>query len=167
MRDIRIHVLHCGRVCVSSYLPFGGKNCSLIKASGLTTRRKDRLWLPVSAYFIEHPKGRILVDTGWSWEVSPNGAYDRNAQIRHMSLPLYFVNQGEIANGAAIHEQLRLLGIEPEDIDYVLLTHLDCDHASGVKQVKGAKHILVSADEAACARKYKIRIPLLCGRTYH
>lgn len=61
--------------------------------------------------------------------MSPEGVYDRNAQIRHMSLPLYIVNQGEIANGKAVDEQLHSLGIEPEDLDYVLLTHLDCDHA--------------------------------------
>lgn len=157
MRNIRIHVFHCGRVCVSPYLPYGGMNCSLVKAAGLTTRKKDRIWLPVSAYLIEHPKGRILVDTGWSREISPNGTYDRDAQIHHMSLPLYFVNQGEIASGAAIQEQLHMLGIEPENLDYVLLTHLDCDHASGVKQVKSAKQILVSKDEVACAKKHKIR----------
>lgn len=157
MNEIRIHVFHCGRVCVSPYLPYGGKKCSLIKAAGLTTRKKDRLWLPVSSYLIEHPKGKILVDTGWSREVSPNGTYDRKAQIRHMSFPLYVVNQGEIEKNAAVNEQLRLLGVEPEDLDYVLLTHLDCDHASGVKQVKATKHILVSKDEIACAKKYKLR----------
>ncbi|MDO4345670.1 MAG: MBL fold metallo-hydrolase [Eubacteriales bacterium] len=157
MRDIRIHVLHCGRVCVSPYLPFGCETCNLLKAAGLTTRKKDRLWLPVSSYFIEHPKGKILVDTGWSREMSPNGIYDRRAQIHHMSFPLYFANQGEIARGATVSEQLRLLGVEPENLDYLLLTHLDCDHASGVKQIRAAKHILVSADETACAKKHRIR----------
>lgn len=157
MENIRIHILHCGRVCVSPYLPFGGKNCSKIKAAGMTTRKKDRLWLPVSAYLIECSKGKILVDTGWSREMSPEGVYDRNAQIRHMSLRLYIVNQGEIAKGEAVHEQLHLLGIEPENLDYVLLTHLDCDHASGVRQVREAKRILVSEDEMACAKKDKVR----------
>lgn len=157
MKNIRIHILHCGWVCVSPYLPFGGKNCSMIKAAGMTTRKKDRLWLPVSAYLIECPKGKILVDTGWSRKMSPSGVYDRSAQIHHMSLPLYIVNQGEIAKGEAVHEQLHILGVEPENLDYVLLTHLDCDHASGIRQVKTAKHILVSKDEVACAKKHKIR----------
>ncbi|MBP3487823.1 MAG: N-acyl homoserine lactonase family protein [Roseburia sp.] len=157
MDKIRIHVFHCGRVCVSPYLPFGGKHCSLMKAAGLTTRKKDRIWLPVSAYLVEHPKGKLLIDTGWSREISPGGVYDRMAQIHHMSFPLYVTNQGEIAKGMAVNEQLRTLGIRPEDLDYVLLTHLDCDHASGVKQVKGAKHILVSEDEIACAGRHPIR----------
>lgn len=157
MNDIKIHILHCGRVCVSPYLPYGGKDCSMLKAAGVTTRKRDRLWFPVSAYYIEHPKGKLLVDTGWSREMSPEGVYDRKAQIRHMSVPLYFTNQGEIAKGQAVNEQLRLLGVEIKDLDYVLLTHLDCDHASGVRQVKDAKKILVSKEEVVCAAKHKTR----------
>lgn len=157
MNGIRIHILHCGKVCVSPYLPYGGKECSMLKAAGATTRKRDRMWIPVSAYYIEHPKGKLLVDTGWSREMSPDGVYDRKAQICHMSIPLYFTNQGEIAKGQAVNEQLRLLGVEPEDLDYVLLTHLDCDHASGLKQVKAAKQILVSAEEIICAEKHKVR----------
>lgn len=94
MSNIKIHVFRCGDVCVSPYLPFGGDDCNIIKAAGITTRKKDRLWLPVSAYLIEHPKGKIVVDTGWHREMSPNGTYDAKAQIKHMSLPLYYVNQG-------------------------------------------------------------------------
>lgn len=145
---MRIHVLHTGEVHVSPYLPFGGDHCGTIKASGITTPKSHWLWLPVSAYLIEHPKGRILVDTGWHREMSPNGVYDRHAQIKSLGSPLlYMVNQGRIAKGEAIDEQLATMGLKPQDIDYVLLTHLDCDHANGLTQVKDAKHILVARDE--------------------
>ena len=40
MDKIKIHVLRTGEVRVSPYLPFGGDNCSIIKASGLTTPKK-------------------------------------------------------------------------------------------------------------------------------
>ena len=63
-------MLHTGEVRVSPYLPFGGDHCNLLKASGMTTPRKDWIWLPVSCYLIEHPKGRILVDTGWHRDMS-------------------------------------------------------------------------------------------------
>lgn len=155
--EIKIHVLHCGEVCVSPYLPFGGEGCSLLKASGLTTKKKDRLWLPVSAYLIEHPKGKILVDTGWHREMSPKGVFDKKAQIHHMNWVLYHVNQGRIAKGKAIDEQLTQMGIHTCELDYVLLTHLDCDHASGVKLVKDARHILVAEDEVKFAAKHKVR----------
>lgn len=135
-------------------MPFGGDNCNIIKASGMTTRKKDRLWLPVSAYLIEHPKGKILVDCGWHRDMSPNGEYDKKAQIKSLgSRLLYEVNQGKIEKGAAIDEQLLGIGIKPSGLDYVLLTHLDCDHANGVGLVKDAKCILVSNDEIACSKK--------------
>ncbi|MBQ9555868.1 MAG: N-acyl homoserine lactonase family protein [Muribaculaceae bacterium] len=154
---MKIHVLHTGEVRVSPYLPFGGDNCNLLKASGMTTPKRDWIWLPVSVYLIEHPKGRILVDTGWHRDMSPDGVYDKKAQIKSLgSWILYHVNQGRIAPGQAIDEQLQAMGLKPSDLDYVLLTHLDCDHANGLRAVADAKHILCAADELACAHKNSV-----------
>ncbi|MDO5532827.1 N-acyl homoserine lactonase family protein [Sutterella sp.] len=151
---IRIHTIHTGDVRVSPYLPFGGDDCGVLKAAGLTTPKRDWIWLPVFCYFIEHPHGRILVDTGWHREMSPDGVYDRAAQIRSLgSLPLYLTNQGRVGPGEAIDERLAKLGVTPEMLDYVLLTHLDCDHANGLRLVGDAKKILVSAEELAAAGK--------------
>ena len=154
MSIIRIRVFHTGEVCVAPDLPFGGDDSNAIKASGVFGKKEDRLWLPVSVYLIEHPKGRFLVDTGWAREMSPNGEYDRKAQIRSLgTVVLYKVNQGRIPMGECIDEQLMKLGIKDSDIDAVLLTHLDCDHANGLKQVKGAKKFLVAADEVRFATR--------------
>ncbi|MGC4387546.1 N-acyl homoserine lactonase family protein, partial [Streptococcus suis] len=71
MSTIKIHIMHTGQVRVAQDLPFGGEHTNLLKASGLLTPASKKLWLPVSAYLIEHPKGLILVDTGWSREMSP------------------------------------------------------------------------------------------------
>ena len=153
MEKIKIHVLHTGRVRVSPALPFGG-DCNIIKASGLTTPKSKWLWLPVSSYLIEHPKGRILVDCGWHRDMSPDGVYDKEAQIKSLgSRILYNINQGVIERGAAIDEQLAGMGLKTSDLDYVLLTHLDCDHANGLTQVADAKHILVSHTEMKFANK--------------
>lgn len=151
---MKIHVLHTGEVRVSPYLPFGSDNCNLLKASGMTTPKEDWIWLPVSVYLIEHPKGLILVDTGWHRDMSPEGVYDKSAQIKSLgSRVLYNVNQGQIPLGEAVDEQLEAMGIKPADLDYVLLTHLDCDHANGLRAVKDAKHIIVAQEELDCARK--------------
>lgn len=148
MAEFRIHVFHTGKVCVAPALPFGGENCSALRASGVFARKSERLWLPVSAYLIEYANGKILFDCGWHRDMSPNGVLDKKAQVRSLgSLPLYMTNQGYVEQGAAIDEQLSALNIRPADLDMVLLSHLDCDHASGLKLVAGAKHILVSRDE--------------------
>lgn len=154
MEQIRIRILHTGRVCVSPALPFGGDHKNPFKASPIFGRKKDRLWLPVSSYLIEHPKGTVLVDCGWHRDMSPNGVYDEKAQIRSLgSRLLYLVNQGELERGQAVDEQLLALGIKPSDLDYVLISHLDCDHVNGVGLVKDAKRILVSNDELGGSRK--------------
>ena len=155
--SIKVHVLHTGSVCVSPDLPFGGEHCSPIKASGVFGRKQDRLWLPVSAYLIEHPRGLILVDTGWHRDMSPDGTFDKKAQVASLgSKLLYLVNQGVLPAGEAIDEQLANMGISPADLDYVLLTHLDCDHSNGLKLVASAKRILASRDEIDSVRRTPI-----------
>lgn len=159
MDKIKIHVLRTGLVRVSPYLPFGGDDCSIIKASGFTTPKKDWIWLPVFSYLIEHPKGLILFDTGWHREMSPEGVYDKRAQIKSLgSWFLYQINQGCVAKGETIDEQLEQMGIKASDLDYVLLSHLDCDHANGLRQVKDAKHILVSKAELNGTRRWNLQI---------
>lgn len=159
MSKIKIHVFHTGEVCVAPDLPFGGDHSNAIKASGVFGKKEDRLWLPVSAYLIEHPKGIFLVDTGWARDMSPNGAFDKKAQIKSLgSVLLYEVNQGRIPHRECIDEQLLTMGIRDTDLDAVLLTHLDCDHANGLKQVKGAKKFLVAADELKFATKMTNRV---------
>ena len=43
--------------------------------------------------------------------------------------------------------ELAALGITPKQLDAVILTHLDCDHVSGLKDLKGAKHIYATKEE--------------------
>ena len=157
---MKIHVLHTGEVRVSPYLPFGGDNCNLLKASGMTTPKEDWIWLPVSVYLIEHPKGLILVDTGWHRDMSPEGVYDKAAQIKSLgSRVLYNVNQGQILLGEAVDEQLETMGIKPADLDYVLLTHLDCDHANGLRAVKitreDGRYVLLFSDGGYATKSWK------------
>lgn len=157
MNKIQIHVFHTGSVCVSPYLPFGGNNCSIIKASGILCKKSKRLWLPVSTYLIEHPKGKILVDCGWNRDMSPKGVFNKQAQIKSLgSRLLYYVNQGVVEKGATIDEQLSNLGIKSTDLDYVLCTHLDCDHVNGLKLVSKAKKIMVSSDELTYAKMHSL-----------
>lgn len=148
MPEIKIHVFHTGKVCVAPELPFGGERCSTLKASGVFAKKSERLWLPVSAYLIECPHGKLFFDCGWHRDMSPDGVFDKRAQIKSLgSLPLYVTNQGLVEKGAAIDERLAVMGISPEELDMVLLSHLDCDHANGLKLVSGARRILVSKAE--------------------
>lgn len=157
MSEIKIHVFHTGMVCVAPELPFGGEHCNPVKASGIFGKKSDRLWLPVSAYLIECEHGKILFDCGWHREISPDGEYDKEAQIKSLGgFALYKTNQGLLPKGEAIDEQLHDLGIKGSDLDLVLLSHLDCDHANGLKLVADAKRILTAQDEIKFAKKKSV-----------
>lgn len=41
MDEIKIHVLHTGKICVSPDLPFGGENSNLIKLLKLSLLAQD------------------------------------------------------------------------------------------------------------------------------
>ena len=75
----KIKIFHTGKVYVSNSLPFKDsvKNPNPIQLSILSPYGiSNRVWLPVSAYLIEIEKLKILVDTGWHREISPDGEYD-------------------------------------------------------------------------------------------
>lgn len=156
MEKIKIHVLHCGKVHTSPYLPFDTDGAGMLKVAGIGVPKDEWVWMPVSAYYIEHPKAKILVDTGWSRRISPAGVIDRKAQISELGHVLYSMNQGYLPAGEAVDEQLQKLGVATSDLDYVILTHLDCDHVCGVHQVSDARHILVSEAEMKFAKKFSI-----------
>lgn len=149
MDTIKIHMMHCGRVRVSPSLPFGGGN--IIKASGLFLPKKDKIWLPVTCVYIEHPKAKILVDTGWNRLMSAAGVLDNKAQATQLGRMLVRISEGYVEKGMTASEQLARLGIKPEDLDFVVLSHLDCDHVGGLRELVGAKHIMTSEDEIASA----------------
>lgn len=129
----KIHILHCGEVLVDELLPFGqGKyNPKIIRDES------HQVWLPVSAYLIEHPKGLILVDTGWHTDVITN-------QKEHLGPIQSLICKAKLNPNQSIDKQIKLLGFEIKDIDYVLISHMHTDHVSGLALVKDAKNILVS-----------------------
>ena len=158
---MNIHILQCGSIRVSETVPFGNRIDLRNTARQLMTADKNRLTLPVFTYLIEHPRGLILVDTGWCRDISPDGVYDPKAVADVLPLHLAALFHPTLPAGMAIHEQLAGMWIQPEDLDYVLLTHLDVDHVSGLKHVNKAKHIVLPEYEYywSCRTVYKTRQP--------
>lgn len=149
MGKIKIHVLHTGTVIVDEALPFHHNNDRPLAWTGLFRSKKHQISLPVSVYLIEHPKGLILIDTGWN-------SINRYHQLRNLQFQ-YPVNKAVLPQGQAVDEQLAAMGIKPSDLDYVLMSHLHCDHADGLSLVKDAKKILVSEEEWTAANHDHLR----------
>lgn len=149
-KGIKIHILNCGEVGVDPAVPFRDVSKNPIAYTGIGRSKKLRIWLPVKAYLIEHPKGNILIDTGWHTDVRTN-------PIKHLSILLYMASKPRLPKGEAVNEQLKKLNIDTKYLDYVFLTHMDCDHASGLELVKDAKKIMVSKEELDATKKGDIR----------
>ena len=158
---MKIHVLTCGYIQVSETVPYGNAIDLKNTAEQLRLPLRARVSLPVHTYLIEHAKGLILVDTGWCRDISPAGVYDAKAVSRVLPKHLAAFYRPWLPAGMAIHERLAAMGLRAEDLDYVLLTHLDPDHVAGLRHVNRAKHILLPEDEYfwSCRTVYKARQP--------
>ena len=108
MAQIRIHVLHCGKIGVAPNLPASAQWRWPAKADARRLKSGARIWLPVSAYLVEHPKGLFLVDAGLPRTVSPTGIEDRAAQLRMFGRGWYTLVHSVVKPGQSIGEQLVL-----------------------------------------------------------
>ncbi len=158
---MKIHLFSCGTIRVARTVPYGNRISLRDSAGQLLAPDRERLTLPVWCFLIEHPKGLLLVDTGWCREISPLGVYDPAAVRRILPAQLAALFRPCLPEGMAIHEQLAERGIRPEDLEAVLLTHLDADHVAGLRQLKGARRIVLPEDEYfwSCRAVYKARQP--------
>lgn len=147
---IKVHILNCGEVGVDPAVPDRSISKNTVAYTGLFRSARRRIWLPVKAFLIEHPKGTLLVDTAWDSAV-------RSDPVKTLTFPMWFASKPRLPAGAAVDEQLAAAGIAPKDLDYVLMTHMDIDHDSGLRLVRDARRILVSPDEWTALHSGQVR----------
>ncbi len=147
---MNIHVLQTGSTLVSSAVPDRSSHRWGLAYTDLFQRRSKRICVPVKAFLVETEGHRVLVDTGWSEACVSH-------PLRHLGFGLWFASEPVISEGEGVPAQLEKMGLAPEDLDAIILTHLDCDHASGLVALKGAKHVFCSAEEWAEAQTANVR----------
>jgi len=97
-------------------------------------------WLPIYAWVIEHAEGVILVDTGETAQTNEAGYFPRWQPYYKLAVRMNVSPEQEIG------PQMKNLGLEPEDVQQVILTHLHTDHAGGMHHFPNSK-FLVSEKE--------------------
>ncbi|MDU9006716.1 4-pyridoxolactonase [Sedimentitalea todarodis] len=86
---------------------------------------------PVYSILIEHAEGRFLIDTGYDFDhVQKVLPFEKPQQTEQQTIP-----------GA-----LKLLGLEPKDIDVVFNSHFHFDHVGGNKFFPDARKICHKAE---------------------
>lgn len=86
-------------------------------------------WLPIGAFLLRHKDGPILVDTG----ASP--ACIKDGYFTAFNFLIHIVNQLQISPEDGIVTQLKKFGVDPKDLQAIILTHLHHDHAGGLEEL--------------------------------
>lgn len=93
--------------------------------------------LPVNAFLLDHPAGLCLVDAG-------QGAAAAGALPRWH--PFLRIARFELGSDDEAAAQVRRLGHRPEDVRWVVLTHLHTDHIGGLAGFPGAEAVVADAE---------------------
>jgi N-acyl homoserine lactone hydrolase len=111
------------------------------------------LRLPVPAFLVEHPGvGRILIDTGFHASV----ATDPKQSLGPALGRLYTI---EMEPEQALAAQLRARGVEPRDVNVVVMTHMHMDHASAISDFTEATYVVGEGEW----QSFSARRPVLRG----
>lgn len=90
--------------------------------------------IPVQFFLIMHPAGHTIIDGGDAVEVAEN-PHAYWGSIADVYYPVLRKEEGCV-------DQLRRLGINPEDVRYVLQSHLHLDHTGAIGRFPNATHIV-------------------------
>src|SRR5436305_288954 len=145
MGRIRMYVLDLGRMHMDKSLLVA--NWQLASRNNQSPRQAF-IEFPVSAYYIDHPGGKILFDAGCN--PSAMGKDGRWPDWFQESFPWHGGEECHLPN------RLAELGIGPDDLRYVVLSHMHSDHCGCLEYFRKAR-IVVHGDELSAAlRAYSL-----------
>lgn len=122
---IKVHGISTGKIRIKE------KAINTIRPGTLTSlltfgSKRWGAWMPIWTWVIEHPEGNFLIDLGETSEVHEQTYFKPLGGLMNY----YFTNQMdfEVSREDELDIQLEKIGLRPEKIDRVILTHLHIDH---------------------------------------
>ena len=110
-QDLKLYAFSSGALTIGKGL--------LLNTASMT----DIIQVPVGFYVIKHPKGNVLFDTGNNDKIITDPSYWGEA-----FKALKPVNTPDVA----IDVQLQKIGLKPDDITFVVPSHMHLDHGGNV-----------------------------------
>ena len=139
---MKIHAIQTGTVAVRPRQIRGVHGPLRIPATMVSRGWTPRM--PIRAWAIEHPEGLILVDTGETARSGEPGYFPRWHPFYRRCLREWVGPDDEIG------PRLRALGFSPDDVRWVVITHLHTDHAGGLSYFPRSEIVVARAEwEAA------------------
>lgn len=144
MADMKMYIIDNGKMWLDQVGLVAGQR------TGTATKQVvESAWvdIPVSTVLIDHPDGLLLFDTA----CDPKGMSENWPEYNKQ------VSPHDFSVGETLPERLDSLGIKPEEIKYVVISHLHTDHAGCLKFFKNAE-VFVNEREFMCSLKqYALR----------
>ena len=95
---------------------------------------EGKLKIPVPVYFIRHPKGTVLFDSGLSMAVQTDGA--KALGPMEPFFDIHFEANEEVS------ARLAAVDMDPGKVDYLVSSHLHFDHCGGNALIPNARWII-------------------------
>lgn len=112
----------------------------------------EKIRIPIPFYVIRHPRGIVLFDSG----LGVSFLEQSDAWWPHRLVNHFFPAEFQPKDAAV--EQLKAEGIAPEDVTYVVVSHLHYDHAGGLLDFPKATIVVSRAEwEHANVGRWKAR----------
>lgn len=145
-----VDVIQTGGTLVSPAVPDRSSRKGPLAYTGLFQRRSSRIQVPVKAFLVQAGRHRVLVDAGWGEQCATR------ARV-HLGFALWFASEPVLAPGRGMGPQLAERGVQPGGLDAIVLTHLDCDHASGLSDLPAGTRVFAAAEEIEQSKTSDVR----------
>jgi glyoxylase-like metal-dependent hydrolase (beta-lactamase superfamily II) len=122
---MRVHAIQTGTVAVKSRQREGeGRGPARLVKTLIDPNWSEAL--PIFAWLIEHPEGLIVIDTGETSRVADRGYFPWWHPYFKLAVREWVAPEDEIG------PKITALGFSPDDVRWVIMTHLHTDHAGGL-----------------------------------
>lgn len=141
---MKIETVQTGWTLVSSSVPDRSSHKWKKAYTRLFQSKNSRIKVPVKCFYVTVKDHAFLIDAGWSEQVIDHAK-------KHLGFGLNFASEPVMTQEESAKHQLA-----GKRIDCILMTHLDCDHVSGVHDFTDKK-VICSREEYEYAGKNSIR----------
>jgi N-acyl homoserine lactone hydrolase len=130
-KEIKVHAIQTGSISVKeNFLDRKGRG--FMSKLNIVMGSTYAAFMPIWVWVIEHPEGIIVVDTG-DVEASRYTDFYKNESIGTRLTLKAMSNVRKITREDELDAQLLMLGIKPQQVSKVVLTHLHGDHTDGLR----------------------------------